>query len=426
MRFPGARVAQVRPGEGRALLLACCCNFLLLGSFYVLRPVRDTVATVLGTGRLQDLFTATFLGSLIASPIYAALASRVRLQRLLPGVFWFWLINVLLFAALFSAAPHNRWVASGFYVWFSVVNLFMISVFWSLMVDVFSPPQATRLFALIAAGGEIGAIAGPVLTRSLVGRLGLDGLLLLAAAGLLLMTALVHLIMRAKLQLRASGEEAQQSTLDHALSGNPFDGFAELWKSAYARTQAWYMLLMSWVSTAAYFFQTDLIAHRFQAIESRVQAIADIDLVVNLCSAIILIFGLSRLLQRFGVTAGLLLNPIIMVFAFICLALSPGLFMIQALQVVRRVAQYAIARPSREICFTVVEQSSRYKSKNVLDTVVYRLGDVTSAWLQSGVRAAGFGFPGAIALGLGVSLGWGVAASLLGRRYEQLRAHLKL
>jgi ATP:ADP antiporter, AAA family len=414
--------AQIRPGERRIVLLAGACYFLLLASFYILRPVRDTVATVLGTSRLQALFTATFIASLIASPIYAALASRVKLQRLLPGLFWFWLFNVLLFAWAFGRSPENRWVAGGYYVWFSVVNLFMISVFWSLMVDVFSAAQATRLFALIAGGGELGAIAGPLLTRLLVARLGLVGLLLLAAAALLLVIGLIHLLMRAKQRLRADGEQVQQSTLDHGLPGNPFEGFAELFRSAYARRQAAFILLMTWVNTVAYFFQTDLVARNFPAIEGRVQAIADIDLVVNVCTAAVLILGLGRLLQRFGVTAGLILNPAIMVLAFLGLALSPSLLMIQALQVVRRVAQYAIARPSREICFTVVEQSSRYKAKNVIDIVVYRFGDLSSAWMQTGLRAAGFGFYGAIALALGASVGWGMAASLLGRRYEQLRA----
>jgi len=183
--------ADVAPGERRAVALAFACNFLVLGSFYILRPVRDTVATVIGVNHLQTLFTATFVGTLIASPIYAALASRVKLSRLLPGVFWFWLLNVLLFAALFRLAPGNSWISGSYWVWFSVTNLFMTSVFWSLMVDLFSPMQATRLFALIAAGGELGAIAGPLLTRGLVRSVGLDGLLFAAALGLALVIVLL-------------------------------------------------------------------------------------------------------------------------------------------------------------------------------------------------------------------------------------------
>jgi ATP:ADP antiporter, AAA family len=413
--------AHIPPEERRALVLACLCNFVLLASYYILRPVRDTMATVIGTARLQELFSATFIGTLLAAPIYAALAARIKLRHLLPGVFWFWLLNVLLFALLFARTSHNRWLAASFYVWFSVANLFMISVFWSLMVDVFSSAQATRLFAWIAAGGELGAIAGPLITRLAVARLGLPGLLLTAAAGLLLVIGLIHLLMRAKQRLRSSSESAQRSTLDHGLPGNPFEGFRELFRSAYARRQAWFILFMTWVNTVAYFFQTDLIASSFQALEARAQALADIDLAVNVCSALILIFGLGKLVQKFGVTAGLLLNPIIMVLAFLGVALSPSLFMIQALQVVRRVAQYAIARPSREICFTVVDQSSRYKTKNVIDTAVYRFGDVSSAWMQAGVRAAGFGSHGAIALGVGTSVVWGLVAASLGRRYERMR-----
>ncbi len=416
-----AHLAQVKANERKAVALAFACNFVLLGSYYILRPVRDTLATDFGPEQLQLLFTGTFIGSLIASPIYAALAARLSLRRLLPGVFWFWLLNVLVFGALLKAAPQSRAVAGAYFVWLSVVNLFMISVFWSLMSDLFLPPQATRLFALIAAGGTLGAIAGPIITRFAVRALGLADLLLVAAAGFLIVIALIHLLMREKASLRASGAEVQRSTLEHGLPGNPFEGFGEVMRSAYSRNQAAFMFLMTWVNTVAYFFQTEIIANAFTAVQGRAMAVADIALAVNICTAIILIFGVGRVLQRFGVTTGLLLNPLILMAAFVVIALSPTLFMIEALQVVRSVSQYAIARPSREICFTVVEQSSRYKAKNVIDTVVYRLGDVTSAWMQAGLSWAGLRIAGAAGVGFTASLLWGVVALLLGRRYEALR-----
>jgi AAA family ATP:ADP antiporter len=414
---PGARVA---PQERRAVILAFICNFVLLGSYYILRPVRDTVATIIGTAQLQNLFTATFVGTLLAAPLYAMLVSRLKLTRLLPGVFWFWLANVLLFQLLFELAPRSLAVAAAYYVWVSVANLFMISVFWSLMVDMFTPAQATRLFALIAAGGSLGAIAGPLLTRLLVGRLRLSGLLLVAAAGFLIVIVLVYGLMREKRRLHDRDQDGQQTTLDHGLSGNPFEGFGQVFKSRYLLSQAAFMLLMTWANTVAYFLQTDVIAHAFAAVEERAQAIADIDLVVNIASAAILLFGLGRLVQRFGVSAGLVLTPLIMLLAFFVVAIAPSLLIVQGLQVVRRVAQYAIARPSREICFTVVEQSSRYKAKNVIDTVVYRLGDVSSAWMQAGLRAAGFGLGGAVTVGIGACLAWGGVARYAGRRYEQI------
>jgi ATP:ADP antiporter, AAA family len=416
-----ASFAQIEPQERRAVALAFGCNFMLLGSYYILRPLSDSMATVIGVGRLQDLFTLTFVGTMLCSPIYTTLVSRVRLTKLLPGAFWFWLLNVLLFYGLFTLAPASRWVAGAYFVWFSVVNLFMVSVFWSLMVDLFSATQATRLFALIAAGGSVGAIGGSLLTRLFVPALGLKGLLLLAAAGFAVVIGLIRWLMREKERLRLSASAGQTSSLTHRLAGNPLEGFGELLRSVYQRRQAAFMLLMTWAATAAYFFQTDLISNAFAALEQRTEAIADIDLIVNIASALIMILGVGRLIKKFGVTAGLVLNPLIMLVAFCAIALAPTVLMIQAVQVVRRVSQYAIARPSREICFTVVPQKSRYKTKNVIDTVIYRFGDVSAAWLIAGLRWAGAGLVGTAALGFAISAAWAVSATTLGRRFEVLR-----
>jgi AAA family ATP:ADP antiporter len=413
-------IADVEPHEVRAVLVAFALNFVLLASYYILRPLRDTMATVFGVEQLQYLFLASFLFTLLCSPLYAAVASRIRLARFLPGVFWFWLANIALFYGLFHAAPANRATAAAYFVWFSVVNLFMVSVFWSLMVDVFSASQASRLFGTIAAGGSIGAIAGPLVIRGFVGVLGVDGLLLISTAGILLVIVLIHVLMREKPRLQISGD-AQHSTLDHPLPGNPFEGFRSLFGSRYMLNQAAFMLLMTWIATIAYFLQTDLVSKAFSEIAGRARAIADIALAVNVLSALIGIFGLGRIVRRFGVTFGLLLNPVIMIIAFLALALWPTLSMLQGLQVTRSVSQYAIARPAREICFTVVEQQSRYKVKNVIDTVVYRFGDVSAAWVQAGLRAAGLGLGAAVGLAVGASVIWGAVAVALGRRYEQLR-----
>ncbi len=413
--------AGANSAERRTVTLAFACNFILLGSYYILRPVRDTVATLIGVGKLQELFTATFVGTLVASAIYSALASKIRLTLLLPGVFWLWLVNVVAFAILFQAAPESHALAASYYVWFSVANLFMVSMFWSLMVDVFSAQQATRWFASIAAGGALGAIAGPLATRALVKTLGLSGLMMLAACGFGIVIMLVHWLMRQKERLRGASN-AQSSTFDHALPGSAFEGFREMLKSTYFLSQAGFILLMTWVNTVAYFCQTDLISRTYRGLAERAQALADIDLIVNVCTAAILLFGVGRFMRRFGVAASLMLNPLFMVIAFIATALSPTLLMIQILQVVRRVAQYAIARPSREVCFTVVGQASRYKTKNAIDTVVYRFGDVSSAWLQTALASIGYGLEGALLLGASTSIVWAAVAMGLGSRYGRAAA----
>jgi AAA family ATP:ADP antiporter len=286
---------------------------------------------------------------------------------------------------------------------------------------VFAPQQATRLFALIAAGGSSGAIVGPLLTRSLIAPLGVGGLLLVAAAGFVLVILVLQWLMREKQRLQGLHVEVQASTLDHRLRGSAWDGFRVLFSSAYAMNQALFMLLMTWVATIAYFLQTDLITRGYSGIAARTVALADIDLVVNVCSAVVLLFGLGRFITRWGVTAALVASPVLMALGFVAMALSPTLRVMQAMQVLRRVSQYAIARPSREICFTVVPQESRYKTKNVIDTVAYRFGDVSAAWVQAGMRGLGFGGHAVLGLGLVASGAWAAVALALGRRYEQLR-----
>ncbi|HXN10713.1 MAG TPA: MFS transporter, partial [Steroidobacteraceae bacterium] len=386
------------------------------------RPVRDTMATVFGVQELQRLFTGTFIVMLLCAPAFSWCAGRFRLTRLLPGVFWFLLGNLLVFYLLFRTAPQSRWVAAAYFWWFSAINLILISVFWTFMADLFSAGQATRLFAFIAAGGELGAIAGPIVTRSLAESIGIDGLLLVAIVGFALIILLVQLLVREKARLHATGRDEQQTTLDHSLPGNPWRGFRLLSQSRYMMGQAAFMVLMTWIATILYFLQTDLIARTYSGVARRTIAFADVDLFVNVCSAIILLFGLGRVLRRFGVTASLLLTPLIMLGACVGILIAPTFFMVQTARALQRITQYAIARPSREVLFTVVDQEAKYKAKNVIDTVVYRFGDLSAAWMQAGLRAAGAGLLGAVILALGVSAAWGVVAVTLGRRYEALRA----
>jgi AAA family ATP:ADP antiporter len=413
--------ASTAPHERKAVVLAFLCNFVLLGSYYILRPVRDAMATVFGAEHLQNLFTGTLILTLVCAPIFAWVTDTFKLSRVLPGVFWFLIADLVAFYLLFRATPDSRGLAAAFFWWFSVVNLFMISVFWSLVVDVFTPNQATRLLPAIAGGGSLGAIAGPLLARVFAKVIGVGGLLLMAAAGLVLVIVSVHRLIREKHRLQDAHEETQLSTLDHQLPGNLFDGFRSLFTSSYLMNQALFILLMTWIATIGYFMQTDFIARAFTGLAVRTRALADIDLAVNICSAAVLIFGLNRFIMRFGVTASLVLNPVLMAISFVLMALSPTLLMLQAMQGLRRVTQYAIARPSREICFTVVAQENRYKAKNVIDTVVYRLGDVSAAWVQAGLRVLGFGFSGALSLGLIASGIWGIAAWTLGQQYERRR-----
>jgi len=415
-----ATASKAEPHERKAALAAFFCNFFLLASYYILRPLRDTMATVFGAAQLQDLFTGTFVLTLLLAPVFAWCAARMKLSRFLPGVFWLLIASLLAFYGLFHLAPGNRWVAAAFYWLFSVINLLFISVFWTLMADTFAPGQAARLFTFIAAGGTTGAILGPLITTAFVKIIGVSGLLLVACGGFVIVIAFMHLLMREKNNLLAHHQDTQKTTLDHSLPGNPLRGFTLLFRSRYLLGQAVFFVLMTWIATIFYFLQVEFIAKTIPAVEARAITFADVDLFVNISAAAVLIFGSSRFLQRFGVTATLALSPLLMLFACIALAFSPTFFVVQCARALQRVSQYAIARPSREILFTVLDQQSKYKAKNVIDTVGYRFGDLTAAWMQTGLRSLGMGLLAIVGMGIAVSAAWGLTAVFIGRRYEMI------
>ena len=418
--FKAAAVIEAQ--ELRAVVLSILFFLFLFGSYSIIKPVRDAMGTVYGVDHLQELFTGTFLASLLFAPLYSWFAARIRLSTFLPWVYGFIALSILGFYALFTAFgdAHDRGVAAAFYIWVSTFNILIISVFWSFMADLFSRTQAKRLFGFVAAGGSIGGVVGPLLATSLVKSVGNNGLMLIAAGGFLLTAALVRLLAREKPRLMtAMGGEAQTTTLDHKLSGSPFDGFRLLFRSPYLLLLAAFLLLMTWISTVVYFQLGELIKNAFSSREARTQAYANIDLAVNSGAVLIQLFGTGRIIKRFGVGFGLLANPVIMVVAFLGLVAAPILAVLGSLQVVRRVAEYAVAKPTREMLFTVVDQESRYKAKNVIDTVVYRFGDLTSAWVSSAILP--YGVSGLAIFGAIVSVVWFRIAWLLGKRYESVR-----
>ncbi len=411
-------VANVEPREVKAVLVAFAYFFFLMASYFIVRPLRDAMGTVYGVDKLQELFTGTFIVSFIVAPVYAGLASRIKLDKFLPWVYGFIAVTMVAFYALFAADAKNRWVAAAFFVWTSTFNLLTISVFWSLMADIFSTTQAKRLFGFVAAGGTVGTIAAPTFTALFVQMVGTNTLLLISAAGFVISAVLVGVLEKEKVKLAESGVDAQKTTLNHKLGGNPFDGFILLFKSPYLLMIALFLLLMTTISTVIYFQLADTISKAFESREARTQAYAVIDLATNSIAVLIQLFGTGRIIARFGVTVGLLINPIIMVFAFLAVAFSPVLIMLGSVQVLRRFAEYAVAKPSREMLFTVVDQQSKYKAKNVIDTVVYRFGDLTSAWLSAAVLP--FGVAGLAVAGAIISAIWFPIAYILGKRYENI------
>jgi len=165
------RLVRVDQGEWPRLAIAFCYFFFLLGGYFMLRPIRGAVAAN-NSDILHWLYTGTFLTMLALVPAFGFLVSRFRRGQFIPAIYLFFLFNLVLFIIGFKDDEIPLWLQRTFYIWLSVFNLFVVSIFWSFMADIFQPGQAQRLFGFIMAGGSLGAVAGSWITAALVLNLG--------------------------------------------------------------------------------------------------------------------------------------------------------------------------------------------------------------------------------------------------------------
>ena len=392
------RALRAQPHELAAVALAFAYFFLVLCSYYLLRPVRDTFGVALGRQEVQRLFTLTFFVMLLLVPLFGWLCRRFSRGAVLPIVYGFFALNL----AGFSLQLEPR----VFYVWVSVFNLFVVSVFWSFMADLFSTEQSSRLYGAVAAGGSCGALAGPLLTRELVGTLGNTGLLVLAAILLLLAVPCILLLSRwARAHPRAGDPPAGQP-----MGGSILAGARAALSSRYLLAICIYLFCYTVLSTALYLQQLDIVPRVIPERTEQTRLFAGIDFTVNALTLLIQLFAFARLTRWLGPAWMLALMPLVSLAGFAWLGAAPTLAALIVFGVTRRVGEFAISKPAREALFTVVSREERYKAKNFIDTVVYRGGDVFSIWAFGALTAA------AAVAATGVALAWTAVAFYLGSR----------
>jgi AAA family ATP:ADP antiporter len=419
-----ARLLAVEPGERPALFWAFSCFFSLLCGHYIIRPMRDEMGVAGGVEHLQWMFSATFVAMLAVTPMFGWVTRRFAPRRFLPYVYSFFIGGLLLFYALFRSDLADAWVARAFFVWASVFNLFGVSVFWSLMVDIFDDQQAKRLFGVIAAGGTAGALTGPALTAALVLHLGTANLLLLCVAllGWTVLCTRRLTAWRARAARARAEPAAAASGRDQALGGSVLAGMRLIARSPYLAGICLLMLLFTTLATFLYFQQAQIVRNSFDDPARRTAFFAGMDLAVNALTLFTQIFLTARIVTRIGLDWALALVPIFLSGGFLLLWIAPGLGVIATVQVARRAGEYALTRPGREMLYTVLSREEKYKSKNVIDTVVYRGGDAVSAWVFAGLQAIGLSAAGISLLAVPLSFAWAATGFRLGRRREQLAA----
>ncbi len=407
-------LVQVEAAEIAGLVWSAAYFFFVLAAYYIVRPIREEMGVRVGREGLNVLFTAVFFVMIAAVPVFGWVATRFKRSAVIPIVYVFFIANLALFWGAFSAGLGGSWIAGAFFVWVSVFNLFVISLFWSLMSDTWSAPQAKRLYGCIAAGGSAGAFCGPLLTQSLVKVLGPTNLLLVSMALLTAALICVGALRRAEV---AADVDARIDKSPPKLQ-DMMSGAIRVWQSPYLFGIAMVVLLANLISTYFYFEQNRIVGATLSDAAERVQLFARIDLAVSILTILAQIFLTASLMQRLGVglTAGAL--PAVVIIGLIAIAAAPTLWMIVIVVVIERAVAFAFANPAFRVLYTAVPPEDKYKAQNFTDTVVYRGGDAASGWLFSTMaKQAGLSLAATALLTLPLAAVWLWLALKLGREH---------
>jgi AAA family ATP:ADP antiporter len=377
------RFVNVEPEEVAALLASFAMFFALLSAYYIVRPVRDEIGVTLGKGSLNQLFTVVFFVMIILVPLFGFVAARFPRRLVLPAIYVFFALNLVGFWLTMKASPANVWVAGTFFVWGSVFNLFVVSLFWSLMSELWSHEEAKRLYGFISAGGTAGALAGPLLTQTLVTFVAPVNLLLVSAA---LLTG----AMAAGLAVRRLKPGTVGNEMD-AAGGGILDGAIKVFTTPLFARIALFIFLSNVVGTFFYLEQARLVALSIPDSVQRIKFFSHRDLAVSVATFLVEVFGTARVMRRFGLTTALLALPLTAALGALLLSFNAALWVVAAVMVAERVVAFSLANPAIKVIYTLATPSEKYKVQNFIDTVVFRGGDATSGWLYSSL-SGGLGF----------------------------------
>ncbi len=414
------KLLRAEPRELPALAASFAFVFVLMAAYYVLRPVRDAMASDWSDAELSWLWTLNFFLSAGAVLLYGAVVSKSAPRRLVPGVYVFFAASFVLFYLGTRVLADTRLLDQAFYVWVSFFALFHVSVFWSFMAERFSREQSPRLFAPIGAGASIGAVFGPTVPLLFGERLGVYNLLLLAAVMLCLILPLIVYVERHSAAAAERGEPARDDYAS-AIGGRFADGFVDLLGHRFLLAIALFILLYTLMSTFVYFELKNVLAEFDRATRTRYWG--GMDLAVNTLAILTALFATGRIASRLGLAVTLALIPALLVVGWLVVAIAPGVGVLVALQVVRRAGNYAVTKPGREMLFTAVGRETRFKTKPVIDIVVYRGGDVFASWTYTALaQGIGLGLGAIAAVAAVIAALWLAVGIFLGRRFDRKTA----
>lgn len=411
------RTTNVQDNEIKAAIASFVFIFILMAGYFLLRPMRDSMASDWTDAEVSWLWTLNFFISTIIVAVYGVFVSKLDFKKLVPGIYLFFVASFVVFYFSAGSSSDTVLIKKSFYVWISVYALFHVSVFWSFMADTFNKEQAARLFSVFAAGASLGATAGGLLSATLAKTIGESPMVLVAAVMLLCVIPIVLYLQKQKTTALGNAElvvDAEKTKI----GGNPIGGFKTFFTNPYLLGIGVFIILYTGVGSFVYFFQKNLFEDFASADRTAIYGIRDA--LVNIITFLLAFVVTGRIVPKLGMPTALAIVPFLMIVGMGIIALSPIWLIAVAVWVASRAGNYGLTRPAREMLFTQVSREDRFKTKPVIDIVAYRGGDVIMAWLFTFLTSGiGLGLAMVAAVGAGIMAIWTALAVFLGRVYER-------
>lgn len=416
----------IERGEYVAVAWSFAYFFCILSSYYIVRPVRETMAVGSGPQTIPYLFIGTFIAMMFATSIFGWIASRFPRRVFLPWVYLFFSANIAIFWVVFTQAIDSGestiWLGRAYFVWVGVFNLFVVSVFWSFMADIYTREQGRRLFGIISAGGSVGAILGGIGTSAMVTTVGTHNML--PVAGVLLLLSLICITQLRKWVISEHADEVDETAAsDKPLGGSAFAGITHMLSSNYFIAIAITSLIASTLGAALYMFAAELVEVEIPNVDERTRFFSNMNVAANLMTVMFQAFAVKQVVQRFGIGRALVLMPIVSAIGFALLAMDPVLAVVAILTVARRAVGFGFSKPGTDMLYSVVTPEEKYKTKNFIDTAIYRGGDVIGTWFIRSMSA--LGIAGISVVMIPIAVFWAFVSLWLGRDYKRRAKTLK-
>jgi AAA family ATP:ADP antiporter len=380
-----ARRWYIAPDERISLVAAAATYFLLLCGYYMLRSLREAMALEAGSARIPLFFWLTFVVMLAILPVYWWVVARVSRRVLMACVYVPVTILFATIAALAGTGYVTPTLAGVYFVSVAALNLFLVSVFWSTMADLWRPDCAKRLFGMVAAGGSVGALAGPTFNAFFVERIGATAVIYVACV--LIVAAVFTGMLARRFRARADTEVASEASV--AVGGRAIDDLKRLVTSRFLLGIALMIVVGQILGAFMYNEQAKYVESAYTGLAERAALFAKIDLASNVLALAMQTAVVGWFTARAGMRATLPSIWAVMAASFAILAILPGGMLLLITQVLRRAGDYGLFKPAREMLFTVLSPETKFKSKSLIDTALQRGSDSVGNALY--VLIAGWG-----------------------------------